>query len=38
MLGFDLLIDRVRLEQTARMRRRFWQLISTANGTVEGPL
>ena len=38
MLGFDLSIDRVRLQPTAGMRRRFRRQISTANGTVEGPL
>ena len=38
MSGFDLLIDRVRLQPTAGMRRRFRRQISTANGTVEGPL
>ena len=38
MLGFDLSIDRVRLQPTAGMRRRFRWQISTADGTVEGPL
>ena len=38
MLGFDVSIDRVRLQTTAGMRRRFRRQISTANGTAEGPL
>ncbi len=38
MLGFDLSIDRVRLHLTAGMRHRFRWQISTADGTVEGPL